>query len=142
MQNQGEFVADKVIGILVIVLSSCVLVCGVSIAAGLGLIGAGIFGAARGGGVGAAEAATAGSIVGLTGVALGGLLIVSSGISILIGWGISKSAKWAFLVGAVWYGLGLVANFVQFNVLGLLPTAGLLVYCVLRLSGSLGPKPA
>jgi hypothetical protein len=78
----------------------------------------------------------------MTGALLGGLVIVMGAVNFIVGLGIMKSAKWGFLFGSIWNGLGTVLNLVSINILGLLISGGLLAYCVLRLTGQVGPKPA
>ena len=58
-----------------------------------------------------------------------------------IGDGIRRGRKQAFLVGAVLYGFGTMINLMAINPLVVIPGA-LCVYCILRLAGKIGPKPA
>ncbi|MCH8275881.1 MAG: hypothetical protein IH851_13960 [Armatimonadetes bacterium] len=140
-QPQGvPFAADKVIGIIIMVLAACGVILGIMLTAGGGLFSEAFEQAAAQEGATAEEAAVAG-MMGI-GVALAGvLIIVMSGVSIAIGWGVMKSARWAFILGAVWYGIGALLNLVTLNPVVVIPAA-LVVYCILRLNGTWGPKPA
>ncbi|MCL6624157.1 MAG: hypothetical protein K6T17_06005 [Fimbriimonadales bacterium] len=125
----GEFLADKVIGIILIVLSVLGGICicpGMSLA-GLGALGAGEVGAIAGG-----------ALAGL-GAATGFIVIVLSAVGVAIGYGIMKGLRWGFLVGAILSGISVVFSLVGFNVLGFLLNGALCAYCILRLTGRLGP---
>lgn len=137
-----DFVADKVIGILIMVLSVCGVIGGVMVMAGMGMLAAATSQAAQQGGQDAAGAAAAAGMFGMTGAILGFAIIAMCVVSIAVGFGIMKSAKWGFVLGSIWNGIGTVLNLVSFNVLGLLISGAILTYCILRMSGNVGPKPA
>ncbi len=144
--NPSGTVADKVIGIIIMILSGCGAACGIALTAGLGLGGLALSGAAASeGGADAAQAATAAGFFGLAGAALGMMVFGMMIVSFFVGFGIFKSARWGFIVGSAWYGLITALNVVQFELrggLGLLISGCLCVYCVLRLTGNIGSKPA
>jgi hypothetical protein len=143
--NSSNNVGDKVIGIIVILLSVCGVLFGAAVMAGLGIIAAAIGSSGASAPAGSADAAAAGAAAGLFGMAgavLGGVVIVMSLVSVVIGFGISKSAKWGFWLGALWYGLWSIVNVLGFNLVGLVVSGLLLTYCILRLTGNVGPRPA
>ncbi len=131
-QVPEEFLADKVIGIILMVFSALGVLCGIFIAAGMSLVG---LGAATEGGEGAAAA---GALAGIGAVA-GFVVIIWSVVGIVIGYGIMKSLRWGFLVGAILSGISVVFSLVGLNVLGFIINGALCAYCILRLVGRLGP---
>jgi hypothetical protein len=128
----GEFLADKVIGIILIVLSVLGVLCGIFIAAGASFLGVGALSAGK-------EEAIAGSALAGLGAAMGFITIIWSAVGIAIGYGIMKGLRWGFLVGAILSGISVVFALVGFNVLGFLINGALCAYCVLRLMGRVGP---
>lgn len=93
----------------------------------------------------AQEARSAADFLGMTAASLllAGIVVVPAALSIAVGRGIFfKSAKWAFILGAVLYGIGLALNLIGFSILGILISGALFTYCLLRLTGNLGPRPA
>jgi hypothetical protein len=128
----GEFLADKVIGIILIVLSVLGVLGGICIAAGMSLAGLGAMGA------GGEEAIAGGALAGL-GAAVGFMVIIWSAVGIVIGYGIMKGLRWGFLVGAILSAISVVFSLVGFNILGLLINGALCAYCILRLMGRVGP---
>jgi hypothetical protein len=135
------FPTDKVMGIILIVLSA-LGACGSLVLVGVG----GFFGAAG---------VTAGSAQGGTAAVAGGGLLMVLGIFVLAicvleivaGTWIIKSLRKGFMVVAVLGAAGLLLNIItgamshQFNFFGL--GTGLIfpIYSVLRLMGQVGPKP-
>lgn len=143
--NSSDNVGDKVIGIIVIVLSVCGVLGGAAVMAGLGFIAAAIGSSEASAPAGSSDAAAAGAAAGffgLAGAVLGGVLIVMSLVSVVVGFGITKSAKWGFWLGTLWYGLWSIVNVLGFNLVGLVISGLLLTYCILRLTGNAGPRPA
>lgn len=132
-QVPGEFLADKVIGIILMILSALGVVGGICTAAGMSMIGLGA--AVSGGGE---EAVAGGALAGL-GAVLGLIVIAWSAVGIVTGYGIMKSLRWGFLVGAILSAISVVFALVGFNILGFLINGALFVYCLLRLMGRLGP---
>lgn len=127
----GEFLADKVIGIILIVLSVLGVLCGIFIAAGASFLGVGALSAGK-------EEAIAGSaLAGLA--AMGFITIIWSAVGIAIGYGIMKGLRWGFLVGMIRWGISVFFAVLGFNVLGFLIDSALCAYCFLRLMGRLGP---
>ena len=138
-----EYANDKIVGIIIMILSLCGVVIGGLAVVGGGFIAAGGAAAANTANNGAAvPTAAAGGMVAIVGI----VLLVLSFMSIAIGWGIMKSLRWGFLVGSIVYGINMVLNLMSLNqsrgILGLLIGAALFAYCVMRLTGKLGPKPA
>lgn len=108
-----DFVADKVIGIILMILNACVGIGGLVLIAGAGAIGAS--------GVQVEGKTIAAGGLGFLGV----VAIVLSIVGIVIGYGIMKSARWGFIAGAVVFGINAVTNLAGLaqdasNVLGLL----------------------
>lgn len=132
--GSGEYAADKVIGIILMILNGCGVIGGMLILLGAGALGPTVE-------VEGKTIATAG--LGL----LGGLVLLMSAVGIILGYGIMKSAKWGFIGGTVVFALNTISNVVQLReaggqgVVSLAIAAAGAVYCILRLTGSLGPKP-
>ncbi len=138
---QNDFPADKPIGIIIMVLSVCCTLLGAAATLGMGAFGAALAGAAAEQG----DSQSASAIMGFAGAAavvVGLILIVSGALGVVVGYGIMKSAKWGFIMGIVVYGLSTLMNLMNFNVFGLLFAGAILTYCILRIAGSVGPKPA
>jgi len=143
----STYATDKVLGIIIMILSGCFVVLG-----GLGFLGGGFLaaggaaGAASAGGTNAAGTAAAAGVGGAAIMIASAVLVIVALIGFAVGYGIMKSLRWGFLVGAVLYGLNALYNLSQMGhangILGLLISAGLCVYCIMRLTGNLGPKPA
>ncbi len=94
----------------------------------------------------AQEARSAADFLGMTAASLllAGIVVVPAALSIAVGRGIFfKSAKWAFILGAVLYGIGLLLfSLIRFDIILFLISGALFTYCLLRLTGNLGPRPA
>ncbi len=138
--NQTDYrPVDKIVGIILAVLSLCGVLCGGLIAAGSGMLGA--FGISQARQAGAQDTAPiafisgAGLLVGLS-IATLYLLNVAGAI------GVMKSARWGFILTAIMSGLAALASLGgQTLWLDSLPNLAACVYCILRLNGTLGPKP-
>ena len=147
MQNEGGvFTADKIIGIIIMVLSAVCGLCGLVGAGILGAVGASLPGMAASGGQGAPttqEAAAAAGLLGMGAAVFAVIVIVVSALNIVSGYGIMKSARWGFLFSAILNGVWILFNLPNFvaNIIGIIFSAAILVYCILRLTGNLGPKP-
>lgn len=132
--SSGEFAADKVIGIILMILNTCGVLGGLMLLLGAGALGPTIE-------VEGKAISTAG--LGL----LGGIVLVMSALGIVVGYGIMKSLKWGFIGGAVVFAINTISNVVQLRdagaqgMIGLVIAAAGAVYCILRLTGGLGPKP-
>jgi hypothetical protein len=127
-QGPQDFGADKVVGILIMVLYSCASIFGL-----LALL---------------ALSAASGQVTervtpALTALALA-LVVISVGL-IITGYFIMKGAKGGFIAGAIVFGLSTVGNLFQLGdpkrIIGTILGVAAFVYCVARLTGSLGPKP-
>lgn len=140
----GEpYQTDKILGIIIMVLSVCCTVAGGAAMAGMSMLaGMGAAGAASEGGAGSGEAAATAAAVGGVAAFIGIILLVTGLLGVATGYGIMKSLKWGFILGAVVYGLNTVANIASFNIIGLVISGALLAYCVMRLTGKLGPPLA
>lgn len=140
----GDFIADKVIGIIMIIFATCGLFAGIMIMAGGGMLGSLIASeAAKQPNVSASDAQAAAGLFGLGFAFLGGLILVASIVSIINGIGIYKGAKWGFILGIVLNGINVLLN-MSAGPVGFFSAAiniALLIYCVLRLTGNLGPRP-
>jgi hypothetical protein len=138
-----SFVADKILGIFIIIGAVC---CGL-----VGLAAAGIIGLAGGfagqamteGGATAQEAAAATALFGLGGVAVAVIVMVISATNLAVGIGILKSARWGFLLGAIVNGIWFLMQLPSLgeNIFSAMFSLGVVVYCVLRITGNLGPRP-
>jgi hypothetical protein len=131
---------DKPVGIVIMVLSACGVIAGGLALGGGGLLAAG--GAASANtSTGAGGAAVAGGLVMILGV----VILIVSLLGFAIGYGIMKSLKWGFMVGTIVYGLNSLANLANLSggkgILGLAISVALFIYCFMRLTGRLGPKP-
>ena len=140
-QPQGApFTADRAVGIIIMVLFACCLVFGITLTAGGGLFSEMFEQAVAQEGATADEAAMVG-MMGIGAVVVGIFIMVMSGVSIAIGWGVMNSARWAFILGTIWFGIFALLNLVQLSP-GIVFPGAPLVYCILRLTGTVGPKPA
>ena len=138
-----QYQTDKVLGIIIMVLSACGAIGGIMGLAGGGLLAAAGAGAAgqAGNAQGAAVAAAGGGILMLLSV----FLIIQSVLGFAIGYGIMKSLRWGFLIGTIVYGIGLLIQIVGVTksgaqgLIGLVIGALLFGYCFMRLTGRTGP---
>lgn len=134
---------DKPIGITIIVLNALCGGLGLLAVLGLGAIAA-MGGAAAAGSGGSADGAAAAAAVGGIAAIIAIVVVVLCAVGIIAGFGIMKSAKWGFQLGAVVFGLNALSNLAQLpqGVIGLLISGALCYYCIARLTGKIGPKPA
>lgn len=124
------------------VLAGCGVLLGILVITTGGIFGMAAQQAAAEQGANAKEASAVAGLFGVSFALVGGILVVHAALSIAVGWGMFKSAKWAFILGAVLYGIGLALNLIGFSILGILISGALFTYCLLRLTGNLGPRPA
>lgn len=137
-----KFVADMVLGILLIIGSVCVGF------ASLALIGLGGLGTAVGGAAATTQAGSAAAVgAGVGGMVIGGILLLSS-IGQLVGaiWmlgSLEKGLRLVMVIGIAGLALNIILGVMvgHFNFFG--TGLGLLypIYAGLRLSGNLGPTP-
>ncbi|HVL38657.1 MAG TPA: hypothetical protein VM328_04620 [Fimbriimonadaceae bacterium] len=130
--NEMGYDTDKIVGIVLIVLSLCGAMCG-SLMLGVGaLIG--------GASAGFLPVAAAGGIAAV----VGGVILATSLLNIGAGIGIIKSQRWGFLLACVLTGISILAVLIDLSgmsFLALAANAGIFVYCFMRLTGRLGPTP-
>src|SRR5437588_641466 len=128
----GAYQTDKVLGIIIMVLSVCGVIGGGMAFLGGGLLAAG--GATAAAGTAGSNAAGSAALAGAGGAFLmiiSVVLIISSLIGFAVGYGIMKSLRWGFLVGAIVYGLNTLLQLFGLShptaggVLGLLIVAAL-----------------
>lgn len=120
--------ADLPIGILIIVVYGLAALAGL-----LGFLG--------GAAVGAGASASVGGFVMIVSI----VLLLVSVLMIAGGAGIIKGARWGFMVCGVMATIGVVLGLFSFagamSVVRLLIGVALAIYCFMRLSGQLGPRP-
>ena len=128
MSSREPFVADKIIGLLLVILPSCLCV----------IVPAIVFGWMSYMGTVAGELPAKGMPAGFAALPIAVILfvvLVSVIIHIVAGVGIIKSAAWGF-----WVAIGISILGVGSG--GLTPVSlGIIVYAILRLTGTVGPKP-
>ncbi len=140
----GPYPPDKTWGIVIVVLS-CLGICGGGcILAGGGILGA-LGGAAAAGGAatadhGAVPAAAVAATGGLI-MALGVVTLILSILQLYAGTLIMKSRKLGFMIAGGCAGLNLLVSLASFprGLLGTLVSAVVLYYCVMRLTNKQGP---
>ncbi len=128
-QMNSKHPADLPIGIVIIVFS------GLAILGSIALIG-------LGGAVGVAGAGTTATAVGGSVALIGMILLAVSVINIIGAVGIIKGARWGFMITGIMSAISVVLDIFHLNILGILISGAVAVYCFLRLSGQLGGKPA
>ena len=126
MRNAGSFEADRIVGILVMVLSALACVGGVAI---LGLLSAFVFAGPI------ASQHHMGVPAAISGVAL--IFIVGATIlQFASGYGIYTGQRWGLIMGLVLNAVTLLGGNMHSFI-----AIGVLIYCICRLSGSIGPRP-
>ncbi|MGV3617214.1 MAG: hypothetical protein ACO1SV_17950 [Fimbriimonas sp.] len=145
--NQTDYrPIDKIVGIILAVLSGCGVLCGGGILLGMGVA----FGSLAGSYGGAMKGADAPPpAVGAGALALGGLfafaffVIFSCYVLNIVGAiGVMKSRRWGFMLTAILTGISSFAALSGATLyLDILPTLAVCIYCVLRLTGNLGTAP-
>jgi|GEM_PF-1752574 len=138
MQSDSNFVADKVLGALVIALSSCGLCAGLGAMGIGGLVGAASVGAAgRSGMPNPAAGAGVGALIGFIGFAIAAIYA----INIAGGIGMIQGRRWGFMLTAILSGLGfLISLSGATGFLDSVPNLAICIYCALRLAGNVGPR--
>lgn len=145
--SPGFYPKDKTWGIVIIVLSSLGICCGLAAAGlggALGIAGAGV--AASGAASGASDAREAATGLGIGGGVLamiGFVVMASSAVQIAGGIGIMKSRRWGFLLTGVLSGISILLNLGQLphGLVGMAINGIIAYYCWSRLSGREGPTP-
>ena len=140
-----DFVADKIIGIILIVLN-CLISC-----VGFGMIG---FGPAvtqaikqeaenqtAKGQMTTEQAQAVTSFLGMGLATFGAILLALAVLGIIDGFGIFKSSKWGFIMGIVIGCIYVLVSVTPFKPLILVLGAASIIYCAMRLTGNLGPRP-
>jgi hypothetical protein len=133
---------DKVIGIIIMVLSLCFVGLGSMMMLGGGVLAAS--GAAASADPAIQKASSDAAAAGVTGAVLmvASVIMIATGfLGVAIGYGIMKSLRWGFIMGTVVYGLNLLGTFQSRNMISLVIGAALFAYCLMRLLGKIGPKP-
>lgn len=122
-----DFVWDKVAGIVAIVINICCVIAVTGLASLLAAVGL-----------------AAGSLPGLAAGAFVGIVMIAavslSLLGVIAGVGMLQGRRWGFLIGAIVFGLAALTNGGGGNTMGVLIEAGLAIYCLLRLTGNVGPK--
>lgn len=133
-----DFVADKVIGILMIIFSICGAV------AGLAVLGIGGAAAAIGGSAGGADGGSAVAAGGMA-MIIGVLILAISVARIYAGFKIFGAKRIGFMIGMITSVILILLNLVQFNVgsiVGIAISVALAGYCWGRMNGKIGPALA
>jgi hypothetical protein len=124
---------DKVVGIIVAVYASLGVCCGGAI---------GLSGGALAAMIGTQGEAIPAVFVGGWAVVIGLFIAATALLNLFGGLAMAKHKRWGFLVCAIMYGLSALGGFSGYaGFLNIIPDLAICVYCALRLSGSLPPKP-
>jgi hypothetical protein len=139
-----KFVADLVIGIIIIVFAVCAFLAGIAVLGIGGLAATGGLTAGAGSDQATKEAAAAVTTAGGV-AAIWGVLLMAASVGAIAGAiGMIKGAKWGFMLIIIIEVINVVSGFMvsgMTNIFNLAVPAALVIYCVLRLGGQLGPKP-
>lgn len=138
----GPYAKDRTWGIVIIVLSSLLMCCGLGMAGLGGLLGvAGAGAAASGSGSrdAAAGLGVGGGIVALIGFAM----MASSALQIAGGIGILNSRRWGFILTGALSVISILLGIARLpqGIVGIVINAIIVYYCWARLSGKEGPTP-
>lgn len=123
----NDFVWDKVVGIVMMITNLCCA--GTVIALAMGATALGFAG-----GLGGALAV--GSVAGILALLIAGSAI----LSIAAGYGVMQSQRWGFILGAIVFGLAALSNGSTGNGISVGLDLVAAIYCVLRLTGNVGPR--
>jgi hypothetical protein len=135
----NEFAPDKIVGAIILLLS----LCGTCLGIGLTGLGAAVgIGGVTGGLASGQPEIAGGSAIGAGVLGVVGVVIAALyGINIVAAIGIMKGVRWGFVLGAVLTGLATLTSLSGADgFLSVLPSAASCAYCVLRLTGKIGPR--
>ncbi len=135
------FVPDLVIGIILIIFSACGIIAGLFLGGMSAVVATNSAEIASGGGITAGDARTAGGIMGLLSI----FVVVICVLQIIVAVGIIKGARWAFIAAIVLNAISVITSLINFqtqNILSIVISAAMIIYCSMRLTGNLGPKSA
>jgi hypothetical protein len=139
--NGTDFRAiDKVVGIILAIFAACGTLCGGALMLGGGALGTLIATSGAAGSRG--ESAMGGAIAGGVLFAIGAVIFACYLLNILGAIWVMNSQRKGFILTAILTGINALAALSGATLyLDILPTIAACVYCILRVSGNLGPKP-
>ena len=143
--RQMDFVSDKVIGIILIILNA-IGACGGFAIMGLGTAFGGIMQQAADNAVSKGQATpeqakAVATLFGMGAGLFGGLIVAACILGIINGFGIFKSARWGFIMGIALSAVHIILSISSVNFISIIIAVATIIYCAMRLTGNLGPKP-